>query len=66
MTDCRRQSHREEVGLRVEIVLARFVDDSYELVLLGVGIEQAAIELAALKRRLIARVVDADDELGAG
>lgn len=58
------QRDRQEVRLRIEVVLARLVDDAQQLVAVGGRVRQHRVKLAPFKRRLVACVVDADDELG--
>ena len=58
----RKPNWREE-SLRIEIILARFVDDANQPVLGRIGIRKNAIDLAALQRNFVPVILKADDEL---
>lgn len=52
-----------EQRLRIEVVVARFIDDPQQSVRRRVGVGERDIDLPRLQRRRIAIVVDADNQL---
>jgi hypothetical protein len=62
----RQDQSLEQTG-RVEVILAGFVDDPYEVVCLGIGVAQNRIQLSDLKRSGISPISEAYREtLGLG
>ena len=59
----KRQCNRAEEGLRVEIILARFIDDPDKAALLRRGIKKRHVKLSSFERGRITIVLDADDQL---
>ena len=58
-----RQLDFVKVLRRVQVILTRFIDDSEQSPLFGIGIREQRIQLATLQGRLVARVIDANDEI---
>jgi hypothetical protein len=56
-----RQSNRAKEILRIEVILAGFIDDPDETVLLGIGVAEGYADLPLLERSRIAIVIDAYD-----
>jgi hypothetical protein len=56
-------SDRAEERLRIEVILAGFIDDPKPIVLLGCGIAQCHVDFAFLERGRITLVFHADDQL---
>ena len=52
-----------EQRLRIEVVVARLIDDPQHSVLRRVGVGERDIDLPRLQRRRISIVVDADNQL---
>ena len=57
------QHDRAKHRLRIKIVIAGFIDDPDEAVLIGIGIAKCNVDFSSLQRCQIALVVHAHDEL---
>jgi len=62
-SDSLRQRDRTEEWLRIKVILAGFIDNTYQTVFLGDRIAQRYIDFAFLERGPIAIVFHADDQV---
>jgi len=62
-SDSLRKRDRTEECLRIEVILAGFIDDPKHIVPLGCRVAQRYVDFAFLKRDRITIVVHADDQL---
>ena len=58
-----RKLNGREKSLRVEIVLARLVDDANQSMFRGINVWEKPIDLSALQGDLVTFIVEADDEM---
>src|SRR6266403_1975581 len=65
-TDVRRQIDRNEPVTRVQIVLPALVDDSEVATFQGASVSDHSIDLVELEGRRVLRIVDTENEAGAG